>query len=265
MKFDDYVNEANEKQANERNREMNVISREITVIPCGGNVIGRIPILMRSLNWHEPELYLYNKFGHKFYYGYGDGGHTTVSHRGYNVNRQSNGSYNVTENVSYGTSHRLHVAVVGFIDMGKIKNPDRYNILLREATDALAKYKELERIGQNEVLNTINGLAYSQRAQNAMLDKIAGLRQAFYEKIDELARQAQDECGVVPLSDMAEIRDQIIKTCRKEKSLSQSLAREDFISGGTASALNPGTDKTKLIIAALVLLGTILLFAMLNR
>lgn len=264
MKFDDYVNEANKKQTQERNAEMNIISREITVIPCGGNVIGRIPVLLRSLNWHEPELYLYNKFGHKFYYGYGDGGHTTVSHRGYNVNRQSNGSYNVTENLSYGTSHRLHVAVVGFIDMGKIKNPDRYNLLLREATDALAKYKELERIGQNEVLNTIKGLAYSQRAQNAMLDKIAGLRRAFYEKIDELAKQAQEECGVAPLSNVEQIRDQIVKTCRKEKSLSRSLAKEDFISGGTAHTASLNTDKTKLIIGALVLLGAILLFAMLN-
>jgi len=65
MKFDEMINNANEQKEQQQKRSQMIISREIAVIPCGGNVIGRMGVLNRSIGAYEPAIYLFMRFGYK--------------------------------------------------------------------------------------------------------------------------------------------------------------------------------------------------------
>lgn len=212
MNFDNMVASSKIQSTMQRNQAMSILTKELHIIGCGGNTLGRVFALKKSFGKHEPELYLYMSFGFTLYFGFGERGRYTSSHRGYNVSYQGNGNYKVSDIISYGCAHNFHVAPFGFIDLSKLKNANSFKSLLREAEESLNQFYDL----------------YAKNNKNYQY--IYELEGAFYEKIDELSKQAQSECGFSPCATMAQIRARAIKACRFKRSMGEMQAKEKFLS-----------------------------------
>lgn len=248
MNFDEMINNENAKKEEKYKRERMVVSREIAVISCGGSVIGRMGALNKSIPFYEPNLYMFMRFGYKFYYGYGDRGPLTYNPNSYDVSYKGDGKYDVSKSgprVIDGIHHRFHVAVFGFIDEGAIKNVDRFRELFNEADNSLTKYR-------NAIVNS-NDEKYKR-----------DLKKAFYEKIDGLAIQAQSECGIVEVETMEKIYAGIRKACRTEKSKGSSEAKREFLGEAPIGKDRKGEEGIPPnLIIALIIVGIALLAAIL--
>ena len=245
MKFDDMINNANEERVQQQKRSQMIISREIAVIPCGGNVIGRMGVLNRSLGTYEPAIYLFMRFGFKIYAGYGDRGGLTYTPNSYDVTYKGDGQYKVDRSGPVtigGVSHRFHVATFGIMDEGTLTNVDRFNVLFREAEESLKSYSEAMRNSNDSKFRS-------------------DLTKAYYEKINELSEAAIRECGVRIVDTMEGIRSTILKACRTQKGKSIYEAKREF--AGEAASKKSGEGIPPNLITALIIVGIALFAAIL--
>jgi len=246
MKFDEFVSNTDANAAEKAKRASEIRDYEVAVIPCGSDMIGRVGALRRAMAFYEPELYTYRAFGFTLFSGFGDHGTIRSSNRGVTVSENKDGSYSVKDNISYGISHRLQVGVFGIIDMAKVSNAERFNDLLGEARRALDDCKRL-------MVENSGDAQYAER-----------LKQAFFEKIDELGAAAQNECGIAPTADMDEIRADILRACRRKSSCSKSEAKRIFTgeSSGTPKKKGSGIG---LLIAVAAVVALVVLLMMIDK
>ena len=246
MNFDEMIDNAKAEKEQQISMIPKVIEKKVAVIGCGSNVMGRMIELNKAIPHFDPKLYLYMRFGFKFYAGYGSKGNAASRSNSYNVSYEGNGTYEVSEagpkafvNGSY------HVAVFGMIKEKSINNLQRYNELLREGENAIIKYYD--------AINSDNKQSFNTR-----------LKTALYEKIDGLASQVRTECGVAPVETMERIYSVIRKACRTEKGKSITMAKSEFL-GEASTGRSGGSDRkgggfpVNLIMAAIILAVTLFL------
>ena len=255
MNFDEMIKAEKEKNAAEAKRKQEISTREIAVIGCGANMVGRVSALTRAFEAYEAEVYTYVKFGFTIFTGFGDHGTPTSSHRGYSVTRMKDGSYEVNDVISTGFSHKLHVGIFGCIDKGAMKNPDRFDALFNEACKSLREFKVLY-VEKRSSLSTPE-TPYCRK-----------LKAAFFEKINALAAEAERECGITQKTTLEEVKNQAVRTCRAKRSQSIYDAERNM-KAGLADPSGAGSDfgeaGRKILIALLVVAGLAALFALFNR
>ncbi|MBQ8425384.1 MAG: hypothetical protein IJX17_05130 [Clostridia bacterium] len=199
MNFEEFVEKEKEDNQQKIERASQIRKKEVAVISCGSRGMSMASRLRKNIRGlYEPEIFTYYALGFSISSGLGDKPRYTSSFRGYDVNKTGDNSYNVNKNYSYGTVHNYHMAVFGTIDTANVKNPERFNEIVREAEDALKQCKAL-------MLKNIENETY-----------VAELKQAYYKKIKELAVKVHNECGITVTSKFEDVCEEIVKTFKKE-------------------------------------------------
>ena len=197
MNFEEFVEKDKMETQQKIESESQIVKKDVAVVSCGSRgMANRLRKNIRGL--YEPEIFTYYALGFSLSSSLGDKPRYTSSFRGYDVNKTGDNSYNVNKNYSYGTVHNYHMAVFGTIDMANIKNPDRYNEIVGEAEAALDQCKSL-------MLSNIENETY-----------VAELKQAYYNKVKELAVKAHKECGVTVTTKFEDVCEEIVKNFKTQ-------------------------------------------------
>jgi hypothetical protein len=198
MNFEDFVNNDRNEQLAKQKRALQIREYEVAVISCDKHSTARLKNDLYDIN--EPEPFLYTSLGFAVTAYMGDKPRYTSSFEGIEIKRTGSDTYKVNDNHSYGTYHNYHMAVYATIDEANIRNVDKFNLIFKEATDKLAKYKEL-------------WLKYKENKEY-----IAAMKKAFYTDIKELSIEAQRECGIKLVETLDSARDKILENHRKKLS-----------------------------------------------
>ena len=198
MNFEDFVNNDRNEQLAKQKRALQIREYEIAVISCDKHSTARLEKGLYDIN--EPELFLYTSLGFTVTAYMGDKPRYTSAYKGVEITKTGSDTYKVNDKYTYGTYHNYHMAVYATIDEANIRNVDKFNHIFKDATDKLAKYKEL-------------WLKYYE-------DKgyISQLKKAFYEEIQALSIEAQRECGIQLVETLDSARSNILENHRKKLS-----------------------------------------------